>query len=240
MALAVNLLVIASLVLFGIASYLRSRAAINPTTASGVLRPVRIGVLGMGCSIAALIVALTGTQPRLALAAVCVTAVWVGLWIPKRFRRVRAESEMIVQCQKEEAFDFFADPRNEPRYQSPVERVEQLGPERIGVGTLFRAWVNVASESQPGLRLVVEEEVTEFFPPRYFATRIVGKMDRSRLTFNPMDGGTQVHAVYEGLIEFDAALLGGVFRRKEVRRRILNARRSAWARAKAILEEDAA
>lgn len=240
MALAVNLLFIASVLLFGIATYLRYRATMTPTKPSGVLRPIRIGALGMGCSVAALIVAFSGTQPRLALVTVGVTAAWVGLWAPKRFRTLRVESEMVVQCHAEEAFDFFADPRNEPRYQALVDYVEQLSPERIGVGSVFRAWVNIPSDLQPGLQLVIEEEITEFFRPQFFAVRIVGHTDGTRLTFIPTDGGTRVHAVYEGLIEFEAALLGGVFRRQLARRRILDARRSAWAEAKAILEEDAA
>lgn len=241
MALAVNLLFIASVLLFGIAAYLRYRATIDPTKTSDVLRPMRIGALGMGCSIAALVVALSTTQPRLALVTVGLAAAWVGLWAPKRFRRVRVASEMVVDCRVEDAFDLFADPRNEPRYQSLIEYVEQLSPERIAVGSVFRAWVNTPpSDSQPGLRLVIDEEITEFVRPQYFATRIVGHADFSRLTFGPIDGGTRVHAVYEGLIEFDAALLGGVFRRWSARRRILEARRTAWARAKAILEEDAA
>jgi hypothetical protein len=163
MALAVNLLVIAGSVLFVIAWYLRNRAAITPTKPSGVLRPVRIAVLGVGCNIAALVLALSGTHPRLALATLGVTAAWIGLWLPKRFRRVRVESETVFRCQAEEAFDFFSDPRNEPRYQFRVERVEQLSPQRIGVGSVFRAWVNVAHGSQPGLRLVVDEEITEYF-----------------------------------------------------------------------------
>jgi hypothetical protein len=240
MALAVNLLVIAGSVLFVIAWYLRNRAAITPTKPSGVLRPVRIAVLGVGCNIAALVLALSGTHPRLALATLGVTAAWIGLWLPKRFRRVRVESETVFRCQAEEAFDFFSDSRNEPRYQFRVERVEQLSPQRIGVGSVFRAWVNVAHGSQPGLRLVVDEEITEYFPPRYFTTRIVGKIDRIRFTFSPTDGGTGVTAVYDGLTEFDAALLGGVFRRAATRQRIIHARDRAWARAKAILEEDAA
>jgi hypothetical protein len=240
MALAVNVLLIAGIVFLGIASYLRSRAAVKPTKPSGALRTVRIAAMGVGCSIAALIMALMGTQPKAALVVACLTAAWVGIWVPKRFRRVRVESKMVFHCPPDEAFDFFADSRNEPRYQSMIERVEQLSPARIGVGTVFRAWVNVASDSEPGLRLVVEEEITEFFPPRFFATKIVGKMDRSRLTFNPIEGGTQVQASYEGLIEFDAALVGGVLRRHEAQRRILDARRTAWARAKAILESQAA
>src|ERR1700737_973500 len=201
MALAVNVLLIAGIVLLGVASYLRSRAA-----------------------------AVRAFPP----------AAWGGIWVPKRFRRVRVESQMVFDCPADEAFDFFADSRNETRYQSMIERVEQLTPAPLGVGTVFRAWVNVASDSEPGLRLVVEEEITEFFPPRFFASKIVGKMDRSGLTFNSIDGGTQVQAIYEGLIEFDAALVGGVLHRHEAQRRILDARRTAWARAKAILESQAA
>lgn len=56
----------------------------------------------------------------------------------------------------------------------------------------------------------------------------------------PVAGGTQVAALYDSLIELEAALTGGVFYRHEAERLTIQTRKKAWEQARRLLEEPAA
>jgi hypothetical protein len=52
---------------------------------------------------------------------------------------VHIEGEIVINRPVEEVFDFVADERNEPRYNTQMRRAEQLTEGPIGVGSRFRA-----------------------------------------------------------------------------------------------------
>jgi hypothetical protein len=62
-----------------------------------------------------------------------------------RVAMARVEGEITISRPVEEAFDFVADERNEPRYNAHMVRAEQISEGPIGEGTRFhtelRRWV---------------------------------------------------------------------------------------------------
>jgi len=52
---------------------------------------------------------------------------------------MRVEGNIVIDRPLEEVFDFVADERNEPRYNSHMTRAEKISPGPIGVGTQFHS-----------------------------------------------------------------------------------------------------
>ena len=98
----------------------------------------------------------------------------------------------------EVAFDYFADPRNRPAWQSSLSRVEAVtGEPRIG-----QRWVDV---TRPGLRPSME--TTELDRPHRWAEigRWRGLRAALALTFVAAEPGCEV--VFEFTVEGDGLLL---------------------------------
>ncbi len=50
---------------------------------------------------------------------------------------IRADVSVHIRCDPEIVFNYFADPRNEPEYNSQVSDITKTSPGRIGMGTTF-------------------------------------------------------------------------------------------------------
>ena len=75
--------------------------------------------------------------------------------------------ELVLHRPVHEVFDFVADERNEPRYNSRIRRAEKLSPGPIGCGTRFRAEAVTL-----GRRTAMTIEYTTYERPRRLASSI--------------------------------------------------------------------
>jgi len=145
---------------------------------------------------------------------------------------VHIEGEIIIARPPEAVFDFVADERNEPRFNSQMLRAEQITPGPIGLGTRFRA--ETASRGRP-LAMVIE--FTTFERPRRLAssTRMSGMDVQGTLTFDPVPEGTRMRWQWEltprGLVKLVTPLVARMGRRQE---------EAVWAGLKRVLEEQEA
>jgi carbon monoxide dehydrogenase subunit G len=97
----------------------------------------------------------------------------------------KIEGEILIGRPLAEVFDFVADPRNEPRYNPAMARVELLTPLPIGRGTRFRARMG-----KTGTQMLVE--LTEFDRPHRLGSRTTSSMMQTSgaLTFAAGGDGT--------------------------------------------------
>lgn len=179
--------------------------------------------------------------PAFALIIAVVTTAWVGACVPSRLRRIVARSETTFRCSPERAFELLADPIQEPRYRTEIERIELLSPLPVRVGTLARGWVRIPRDAKLlGLHLMADEVVTEYDPPRTYGTQVRGEPAQTRLRFDAVGDVTRVMASYEDVMDFANAVTGGLLFRAYAQRKILESRRQGWDRARLILEQPAA
>jgi uncharacterized protein YndB with AHSA1/START domain len=145
---------------------------------------------------------------------------------------VHIEGEIVIGRPVEEVFDFVADQRNEPRYNTQMRGSEKITEGPIGVGTRYRAEVVTGRQVVP---MVIE--VTEFERPRMLAsTTRMSSMDiRYALTFAPVSQGTRMRWVGDvepkGWLRLLTPWVGWVGRRQELR---------IWTSLKELLEAPAA
>jgi carbon monoxide dehydrogenase subunit G len=102
---------------------------------------------------------------------------------------VRIDGEIVINRPVEEAFDFVADERNEPRYNRQMRSAEQISDGPIGVGTRFRAEMVSMGRT---VEMVIE--FTGYERPRRLAsTTHMSSMDiQYTLTFEPISEGTRM------------------------------------------------
>ena len=140
------------------------------------------------------------------------------------------EGAILINRPVKEVFDFVADSRNEPSFNSAMTGVELLTPLPIGRGTRFRARMGRA-----GTQMLVE--LTEFDRPHRLGSRTTSSMmDTSgALTFAADGDGTvmswdwQVHP--KGWLRLLGPVFGPLGGRME---------RRIWASLKRHLENAAA
>jgi uncharacterized protein YndB with AHSA1/START domain len=141
---------------------------------------------------------------------------------------VHIEGEIFIDRPVEEVFDFVADERNEPRYNTQVRRAEKISEGPIGAGTQYRAEVVSGGRAVP---MVIE--VTAYERPRRLAsTTRMSSMDiRYTLTFEPVSEGTRMRWVGDvapkGFLRLLAPLVAWMGRRQELR---------IWTGLKRLLE----
>ena len=134
----------------------------------------------------------------------------------------------MIERPVEEVFDFVADERNEPRYNSHMIRAEQLSAGCIGAGTQFRAEIKTM-----GRVLVMTVEFTIFERPARLGsrTRMSGMDTEGYLTFEPVGEATRMRWSWEvrprGAMKIFAPLLLPVGRRQE---------KAVWTSLKHCLE----
>jgi hypothetical protein len=141
----------------------------------------------------------------------------------------RVEGDLVIERPIEEVFDFVADERNEPRYNSNMRRSEKIGEGPIGVGTRFRA--EIMSRGRPVEMLT---EFTAYDRPRHLALRAtLSTMEiEGSLSFEPVPEGTRMRWSWtvkpRGLLRLMAPVVGRIGRRQE---------RAIWRGLKRLLEE---
>ena len=141
------------------------------------------------------------------------------------------EGEIEINRPIEDVFDFVADERNEPRYNSRMRKAEKTTDGPIGVGTRFRA--EIMSWGNP------TEIITEFTgyerPLRLESTSRVSFMDvRGAVTFEATPAGTRMRWSWDiqaqGCLKYMGPLVSFLGRRQEM---------SIWSAMKRLLEEGA-
>ena len=146
------------------------------------------------------------------------------------------EGEIVIERPVTEVFDFVADQRNEPRFNSRMVRAELLSPEPIGAGSRF-----LAESKMMRRTFEVMVEYTVFEKPRLLGSRSRstprGREGRpllieGSLTFEPVSEGTQMRWSWQvktpGALRLVAPLLAWMGRRQE---------RTVWTSVKRLLEQ---
>jgi uncharacterized membrane protein len=142
---------------------------------------------------------------------------------------VRVEGEIVINRPVEEVFDFVADERNEPRYNSRIRGAEQITQGPIGVGTRFRA--ETVSIGRP-VGMVIE--LTGYQRPRRIVESVhMASMDlHGGLTFEPVADGTRMRWSWEleprGILRLLRPMVARLGRSQEQR---------IWTGLKRLLED---
>ena len=99
------------------------------------------------------------------------------------------EGEIIIARPAEAVFDFAADQRNEPRYNSRMVRAEKVTGGPVGKGTVFRSAVRAA-----GRATEMRSELTGYRRPARLASRTtMAQADiAGTLTVTLVPGGTRM------------------------------------------------
>ena len=136
--------------------------------------------------------------------------------------------EIIIRRPAGEVFDFVADERNEPRYNSRMVRAEKISPRAIGLGARFRAELKTAARTMP-----MTIEFTGYDRPQTLASVTHSTMMTTdgALSFTPVADGTLMHWSWDvrprGLLRLMSPLVSRVGRRQE---------REIWGNLKRLLE----
>jgi uncharacterized protein YndB with AHSA1/START domain len=156
----------------------------------------------------------------------------------KHARTAHVEGEIVIGRPVEEVFDYVADERHEPDFNTRMSRVELLTPEPIGVGSRFG--VEIAM-----MRRVFDMtvEFTAFERPRLLGStsRSLPRGGKGRplltagsLTFEPVPEGTRMRWSWKvetpGAMRLLVPLVVWMGRRQE---------RRVWGSLKQLLEEQA-
>jgi uncharacterized protein YndB with AHSA1/START domain len=115
---------------------------------------------------------------------------------PKHARTAQVEGEIVIRRSVEEVFDYVADERHEPSFNTRMSRVELLTPEPIGVGSRFGIEMTM-------MRRVFDMtvEFTAFERPRLLSSTSHSQppggkgrplLTAGRLTFHRVPEGTQM------------------------------------------------
>jgi hypothetical protein len=151
------------------------------------------------------------------------------LAVAKRAYDVPQEGEIVIHRPLEEVFDFVADERNEPRYNSRRRGADKLSDGPIGVGTQFRAEIG-------GLGRTMEmiTAITTYERPRRFGsrTRLLLMDTEGTLTFYSIPEGTLMRSSWEmeprGMFKLLSPIMAGIGLRQE---------QADWEGLKRLLEE---
>ena len=146
------------------------------------------------------------------------------------------DGAIVIERAVEDVFDFVADERNEPRFNSRMSRVELLTPEPVGAGSQF-----LAESRMMGRAFDVRVEYTVFERPRLLGSRSRstprGREGRplaidGSLTFEPVPEGTRMRWSWQvetpGTLRLIAPLLAWMGRRQE---------HGVWTALKHLLEQ---
>jgi len=142
------------------------------------------------------------------------------------------EGDIVIRRPVEVVFDFVADTRNEPRYNSRMLHVEKASDGPVGLGTRFEARTRSGGRDVP---LLVE--ITKYERARSLASRthLSGMDIEGTLTFEPVPGGTRMSWSWSiephGLPKLLSPLIGWMGERQE---------RAIWTGLKTHLEGAAA
>jgi len=159
-----------------------------------------------------------------------------GMSSTSRSPTAQVEGEVVIRRPVEEVFDYVADERHEPDFNSRMSRVELLTPEPIGAGSRFEVEMTM-------MRRVFDMtvEFTAFERPRLLGStsRALPRDGKGRplliagsLTFDPVPEGTRMRWSWQvetpGAMKLLAPLVARMGRRQE---------RRVWTSLKRLLEE---
>lgn len=158
---------------------------------------------------------------------------------PYRDRVTVIDGEIVIGRGVEDVFDFVADERNEPRFNSRMSRVELLTPGPVGAGSQF-----LAESRMMGRAFDVTVDYTVFERPRLLGSRS-RSTPRGRdgrpllieggLTFEPVPEGTRMRWSWQvetpGALRLITPLLAWMGRRQE---------QAVWTALKHLLEQQQA
>ena len=149
---------------------------------------------------------------------------------------MRIEGEVVIIRPVDQVFDFVADERNEPRYNSRMVRADKTSPGPIGRGTRF-----LAESAMLGRVVETTIEFTDYERPR-----LLGSMSRSvvrlikpvateiegTLTFDAVAGGTRMRWAWDvetrGVLKLMSRIVARAGERQE---------ETMWGNLKHLLEE---
>jgi len=140
----------------------------------------------------------------------------------------RVEGEIIIHRPVPEVFDFVADERNEPRYNSQMLDATQISDGPIGLGTRFRTQLQTRGRTMP-----MTVEFTGFERPRRLASLTRSSMMETEgaLTFESVPDGTRMCWSWDvrphGFLRLRTPIVGMLGRRQE---------RRIWGKLKRLLE----
>ena len=145
------------------------------------------------------------------------------------------DGEIVIERLVEDVFDYVADERNEPQFNSRMSRVELVTPEPIGAGSRF-----LAESRMMGGTFEVAVEYTVFERPRLLGSRSRSTprdrkgrslMIEGSLSFEPVPEGTRMRWSWQvetpGALRLITPLLAWMGRRQE---------RAVWTALKHLLE----
>jgi len=114
---------------------------------------------------------------------------------------VRIEGEVVIIRPVDQVFDFVADERNEPRYNSRMVRADKTSPGPIGRGSRF-----LAESAMLGRVVETTIEFTDYERPRLLGStsrsvvrliKPVATKIEGTLTFDAVAGGTRMRWAWD-------------------------------------------
>lgn len=138
------------------------------------------------------------------------------------------EGNIVIERSIEDVFDFVADERNEPRYNTQMTRADKVTDGPIGVGTKFHSVVTGVGH---GADMTIE--FTEFDRPRRIAetAHMPNMKINGVLTFEPVPGGTRMTWLWDLQPRGFYKMLGPLIRRMGERQEL-----RIWSELKTVLE----
>ena len=126
------------------------------------------------------------------------------------------EGEITIARPAAAVFDFAADQRNEPRYNTRMARAEKVTGGPVGKGTVFRSAVRA-----PGRPTEIRSELTAYHRPAWLASRttLAQAGIAGTLYFEPVPGGTRMRWAWvvrpKGASPLLTPVIGRIGRRQE-------------------------
>lgn len=134
--------------------------------------------------------------PGFALANLALNAVWIGLWIPQRWRRVDVEVTEEIRAPVHIVFEEMTDANRWRSVQEGTIAVEPAGLLRVGTEIVRRQELQ-RLDSNPNLARQIESRsvVTSLVPDRGYTTALVGHQDQTAgIELTQSAGGTHVRS----------------------------------------------
>jgi hypothetical protein len=149
---------------------------------------------------------------------------------------VRIEGEVVIIRPVDQVFDFVADERNEPRYNSRMVRADKTSPGPIGRGTRF-----LAESAMLGRVVETTIEFTDYDRPRLLGStsrsvvrliKPVATEIEGTLIFDAVAGGTRMRWAWDvetrGVLKLMSRIVARAGERQE---------ETMWGNLKHLLEE---
>lgn len=149
---------------------------------------------------------------------------------------MRIEGEVVIIRPVDQVFDFVADERNEPRYNSRMVRADKTSPGPIGRGSRF-----LAESAMLGRVVETTIEFTDYERPRLLGStsrsvvrliKPVATEIEGTLTFDAVAGGTRMRWAWDVETRGVLKLMGRIVARAGERQE-----ETMWGNLKHLLEE---